>query len=214
MNPLYAYVLLLINNETYKHLLVEFQISVSNIIENTIEICDSRLKDSISSSEVILSLQLYSAMLDTSFAQLPSKKLLRLPLLLIPSLVSTHNPQFMSGCDALRSLLRALQLYPNSDLIPTICDLLIQLFQPFLSRFLVHFVPLTHTSSSCLLSMQLELSKGSAFVARGCLRTLSMLFEFFQDTMRDAIPQLVELITKCVGYRETFVLTEITCTGF
>ena len=194
--------------------MAESQLSASNIIENTIEVCDSRLKDSISSSEVILSLQLYSAMLDTSFAQLPSKKLLRLPLLLIPSLISTHSPQFMSACDVLRSLLRALQLYPNSDLIPTIRDLFIQLFQPFLSRFLIRFVPLTHASSSCLLGMQLELSKGSAFVARGCLRTISMLFEFFQDTMRDAIPQLVTLITKCVGYRETFVLTEVMCTGF
>ena len=84
------------------------QSSIPEIFEKTIKICDSRFKGSISSYEVVLSLQLYAVMLDTSFTQFPARKILKLPTRILPFLISTDDPQFRSACDVLHSLFHAL----------------------------------------------------------------------------------------------------------
>ena len=185
------------------------QSSIPEILEKTITICDSRIKGSISSYEVVLSLQLYAVMLDTSYTQFPTRKILKLPSRILPFLISTDEPQFLSACDVLHSLFQSLQLYPNNDLITSLCDKFMDLFKPFLSEFLSDLP--SSGQSSQYLRIQLNDPDGRDCVARGCFRTLNLLIEFFKDSMRKYSKQLVRLVMCCISYREPTVQSDVLC---
>ena len=167
------------------------------------------MKGAISSYEVVLSLQLYAVMLDTSFPQFPPRKILKLPGRLLPFLISTDESQFLSACDVLHSLFQSLQLYPNQDLITSLCDKFMDLFEPFLSQFIPDLPPSSQPSQ--YLRIQLNDPESRDCVARGCFRTLNLLIEFFKESMRKRSKQLVRLVMCCVSYREPTVQNDVLC---
>ena len=167
------------------------------------------MKGSISSYEVVLSLQLYATMLDTSFSQFPTRKIRKLPSRILPFLISTDQPQFLSACDVLHSLFKSLQLYPNNDLITFLCDKFVDLFTPFLSEFVPEFA--SSGPSSQYLRIQMNDSESRDCVARGCLRTLNLLIEFFKESMRKYSKHLVRFVMCCLSYREPIVQNDVLC---
>ena len=148
-------------------------------------------------------------MLDTSFTQFPARKILKLPTRILPFLISTDDPQFRSACDVLHSLFQSLQLYPNNDLITSLCDKFVDLFKPFLSQFVSDLPP--SSQSSQYLRIQLNNPDSRDCVARGCFRTLNLLIEFFKDAMRKHAKQLVRLVMCCISHREPTVQCDVLC---
>lgn len=148
-------------------------------------------------------------MLDTSFTQFPARKILKLPTRILPFLISTDDPQFRSTCDVLHSLFQSLQLYPNNDLITSLCDKFVDLFKPFLSQFVSDLPP--SSQSSQYLRIQLNNPDSRDCVARGCFRTLNLLIEFFKDAMRKHAKQLGRLVMCCISHREPTVQCDVLC---
>ena len=186
--------------------------SVSSFKEHIIQLSCNRIEMASSSSTIVLSLKLLSLLFDICPSTVPNSVVLLLPSLVFPMITGDNQSFFASASSLLTSIVISLKRRLLLDLLKQFRNVILELFQPFITSLpsisvdsIIDSIQNGRSAITIISSIDMQ-SQRSLCMARGCLECFRVLSQYGFDCIEDLYVSVTTITTRCLLFSDSSII--------